>query len=184
MKVMAWSVKFTVKLDDGYLLYPREYYFNPEKLNDSTRLRIRFNILEEQDTNLYARIVYADTILTKSILPYDETILDSVGNAPVKIVNSWFAHGFLNFEFMFAAHLNPSTGKTHMVNLLQCPTEDDRLIFEFRHNDFGDSRDKLYFGTVSFPIQKLTEGYEKPIKMIVKYNDSANTTRSIELTYK
>ena len=28
--------KFTVKLDDGYLLYPREYYFNPEKLNDST----------------------------------------------------------------------------------------------------------------------------------------------------
>ena len=23
--------KFTVKLDDGYLLYPREYYFNPEK---------------------------------------------------------------------------------------------------------------------------------------------------------
>ena len=79
--------KFTVKLDDGYLLYPREYYFNPEKLNDSTRLRIRFNILEEQDTNLYARIVYADTILTKSILPYDETILDSVGNAPVKIVN-------------------------------------------------------------------------------------------------
>ena len=51
--------KFTVKLDDGYLLYPREYYFNPEKLNDSTRLRIRFNILEEQDTNLYARIVYA-----------------------------------------------------------------------------------------------------------------------------
>ena len=67
--------KFTVKLDDGYLLYPREYYFNPEKLNDSTRLRIRFNILEEQDTNLYARIVYADTILTKSILPYDETIL-------------------------------------------------------------------------------------------------------------
>ena len=39
--------KFTVKLDDGYLLYPREYYFNPEKLNDSTRLRIRFNILEE-----------------------------------------------------------------------------------------------------------------------------------------
>ncbi len=85
---------------------------------------------------------------------------------------------------MFAAHLNPSTGKTHMVNLLQCPTEDDRLIFEFRHNDFGDSRDKLYFGTVSFPIQKLTEGYEKPIKMIVKYNDSANTTRSIELTYK
>ena len=176
--------KFTVKLDDGYLLYPREYYFNPEKLNDSTRLRIRFNILEEQDTNLYARIVYADTILTKSILPYDETILDSVGNAPVKIVNSWFAHGFLNFEFMFAAHLNPSTGKTHMVNLLQCPTEDDRLIFEFRHNDFGDSRDKLYFGTVSFPIQKLTEGYEKPIKMIVKYNDSANTPRSIELTYK
>ena len=31
--------KFTVKLDDGYLLYPREYYYNPEKLNDSTRLR-------------------------------------------------------------------------------------------------------------------------------------------------
>ena len=78
-------------------MHDDRYYFNPEKLNDSTRLRIRFNILEEQDTNLYARIVYADTILTKSILPYDESILDSVGNAPVKIVNSWFSHGFLFF---------------------------------------------------------------------------------------
>ena len=26
--------KFTVKLDDGYLLYPREYYFNPEKYSE------------------------------------------------------------------------------------------------------------------------------------------------------
>lgn len=175
--------KFTVTLDDGYLLYPQEYYFSPDKFSDSTRIRVRFNILEEKDTNVYARIVYADTMLTKSILPYEESILDSVGNDPIKISKAWFAHGFLNFEFMFAARLHPNSASAHMVNLLQCPSEDEKLIFEFHHNDFNDSRDQLYLGAVSFPIREITEGLKKPVKMIIKFNDSANTTRSIELTY-
>lgn len=176
--------KFTVTLDDGYLLYPQEYFFNSERLNDSTRLWLRFNILEEQDSSLYARIVNVDTILTKSILPYEESILDSVGNDPVKISKAWFAHDFLNFEFMFAAGLQANSGKPHMINLLQCPNEEEKLVFEFRHNDFDDSRDRVYMGAVSFPIKKIIENLEKPVHFIIKYNDSANTSHSIELTYK
>lgn len=173
----------TILLDDGNLLYPREAYFNPDKIKDSTRLYVNFNILKERDSSYEVRITYADTILTKSILPYSEAILDSVGNAPIKITKSWFAHGFLNFEFMFAGRTNLNAYFPHMVNLLQYPTENNTLKFEFRHNDFGDYRDKIYIGVVSFPIQGIVEGLEKPVGMEIKFHDSENTTRSIEMTY-
>lgn len=176
--------KFSVILDDGYQVYPLESSIPPSRLNDSTRLYLQFNILEENDSTASVRITYADTILTKSILPYDETISDSVGQAPVKINKAWFAHGFLNFEFMFAGRINVNQGHAHMVNLLQCPATDNQLNFEFRHNDFGDYREKIYMGIVSFPIQELIAELERPIKMNIKFNDSENTTRSITLTYK
>lgn len=175
---------FSVTLDDGNLIYPRESFLHPSRVNDSTRLYMHFNIMEETDSCAYVRITYADTILTKNIIPYQESILDSVGNDPVKITNAWFAHGFLNFEFMFAGRAHLNENHTHMVNLLQCPSEGNKLVFEFRHNDFEDYRDKVYIGVVSFHIKKLIENAEKPVNMIIKFNDSAISSRSIELTYR
>lgn len=175
---------FSVILDDGNLIYPREYSVNPSTLNDSTRLYMQFNIMEESDSCAYVRITYADTILTKYILPYKESILDSVGKDPVKITRSWFAHGFLNFEFMFSGRAYPNGNHAHMVNLLQCASEGNKLFFEFRHNAFNDYQEKVFIGVVSFPIAKLVEPLEKPVKMEVKFHDSRNTSRSIELVYR
>ena len=176
--------KFSVTLDDGMLLYPREYWVNPSELHDSTRLYMQFNVIEEKDSCAYVRLTYVDTILTKDVIPYEESILDSLGNDPIKITNHWFAHGFLNFEFMFAGRVNLGKTHAHMVNLLQCPAEGEKLVFEFRHNDFDDNRDKVYIGVVSFPIEKVVEGLKKPIKMEVRFKDSENSTRSIDLIYK
>lgn len=176
--------KFSVTLDDGNLIYPRESYINPARLNDSTRLYMQFNIMEENDSCAYVRLTYADTILTKSILPYNESILDSVGNDPVKINKAWFAHGFLNFEFVFVGRANLNANHAHMVSLLQCPNDGNKLIFEFRHNDFDDYRDKVYIGVVSFRINEAIKDLQKPVQMVIKYNDSATSSRSIELTYQ
>ena len=93
---------FSITLDDGHLIYPRESFIDPSRLNDSTRLYMQFNIVEVKDSCAYVRLTYADTILTKSILPYSETILDSVGKAPVKITQAWLAHNFLNFSSIFS----------------------------------------------------------------------------------
>lgn len=175
---------FSVTLDDGNLIYPRETCINPSRLHDSTRLWMVFNILEESEQRTDIRLISADTILTKNVLPYAESILDSVGNDPIKINTAWFAHGFLNFEFVFAARNHPTSQSAHMVNLLQRPSENGKLIFEFRHNDFNDYRDQVYMGVVSFRMQEVIEDLEKPIKMEIRFNDSANTSRSIDLTYK
>lgn len=171
-------------LDDGTELQARESYVNLKNLSDSTRLYLHFNLLEEKENCDYVRITYADTLLTKSILPYDESILDSIGNDPIKITKAWFAHDFLNFEFIYAGRYNITRQYAHMVNLLQCSTEDGTLAFEFRHNDFDDYRDRIYMGVVSFPIKDIVADLERPVKMNVKFNDSQNTTRTIELTYK
>lgn len=176
--------QFSVILDDGNLLYPRESFVNISSLKDSSRLYMQFNIMEEADSCAYVRLTYADQILTKPILAYDESILDSLGNAPIKITRSWFAHGFLNFEFMFSGRANLDANHSHMVNLLQCPSENNKLVFEFRHNDFDDSKDKVYIGVVSFSLPKAIEDMKKPVEMIIRFQDSATSTRSITLTYE
>lgn len=176
--------KFSVTLDDGSLIYPRESFISPSQLKDSTRLYMHFNILEENDSCAFVRLTYADSILVKSILPYQESAMDSVGNDPVKITHAWFAHGFLNFEFMFAGRAHLDANRAHMVNLVQYPSENNKLVFEFCHNDFDDYRDKVYIGVVSFRINQTIEDLPKPVEMVVKFNDSANTNRSINLTYK
>ncbi|MEG2791455.1 MAG: NigD-like C-terminal domain-containing protein, partial [Odoribacter sp.] len=174
---------YSITLDDGNLLYPQASYLHPSKLRDSMRLYVLFNILKETDSCAFVQIRNADSILTKPILPYSPSLSDSVGNDPVKITKHWFAHGFLNFEFIFAGryNLHQTTGHAHLINLLQCPSKDNQLMFEFRHNDFGDCRDKIYLGVVSFPIQKLLAHLPKPVKLQVKYTDSAHTSHSIDL---
>ncbi len=178
------SGQYTITLDDGNLLYPRVSCINPAKLRDSMRMFIRFNIQSETDSCTYIRIAYADTIQTKSILPYNESNSELAGKDPVKITKAWFAHGFLNFEFMFAGQYPANSGLPHSVNLLQFPSENNKLVFEFRHNDFNNRREQLYMEVVSFPVQEILTNMKRPITIIVKYSDSANTERYLEITYK
>ncbi len=174
---------FTVLLDDGLLIYPRESCVAPSRLRDSSRIYLQFNILEENDSSAFARITYADTILTKSILPYNESILDSIGQDPVKINRAWIAHDFINIEFLFAGRTNLASQHAHMVNLLLCSSSGNKLNFEFRHNDFDDEREKIYLGIASFPLEEVTAPLGKPVTISIKYHDSENTSRTIELTY-
>lgn len=176
--------KYSITLDDGNLLYPRDSYLNPGSIKDSMRMFLRFNIQEETDSCAFIRIVYADSILTKSILPYNDSNLQITGKDPVKITKAWFAHGFLNFEFMYAGQYPANSGHAHSINLLQLPSENGKVIFEFRHNDFDNRRDQLYMDVVSFPVQKILGDLKKPVNVMVKFSDSANTERTLEITYR
>lgn len=173
-----------ILLDDGTRLQVRESAVNLKVLDDSTRIYLHFSIWRETDTCDEVRVTYCDPILTKSVLPYDESVSDSLGHDPVKITKAWFAHGFLNFEFVYAGRYHIGREHAHMVNLLQCQPEDGVLAFEFRHNDFGDNRDRIYMGVVSFPMKEVVSGLAKPVKMKVRFNDFQDITHSIDLSYE
>ena len=172
-------------MDDGYTLHPKEAPFPSSELSDSMRLNLEYSILEVQDSSVDVKILRAMEILTKPVIAYDTTLLDSIGNDPIKISDSgyWIAHGFLNFEFVYAGGY-PVVSVKHMINLLQHTDHNDGLLFEFRHNAFKDRREQLYTGVVSFPISSLLEDLPKPVKIKVKYHDTNTSDRTIEFNYQ
>lgn len=174
---------YQIKMDDGYVLHPKEAPFPSSDLTDSMRLSLEYSIIEIQDSSVDVKILRAMEILTKPVIAYDTTTLDSIGNDPIKISGYWIAHGFLNFEFVYAGGY-PVVNVKHMVNLLQHTDNTEGLLFEFRHNAFGDKREQLYSGVVSFPIDHLLDNMPKPVKIKVKYHDSNNSNRTIEFNYQ
>lgn len=172
---------FRIKLDNGKILNPKESFIPGSILHDSMRLIVNFTILEELDSAYNVRINDADTILTKSILPYDASQSDSIGNDPVKVADVWIANGFINFDFLYSGG-HPYPSEKHMINLLNHPVTDGKLPLEFRHNAFNDQRNTVYRGVVSFPINRLIKGMEKPVKIQIQYKESTNTTKTIDLT--
>ena len=174
---------YQIKMDDGYVLHPKEAPFPSSELTDSMRLSLEYSIIEIQDSSVDVKILRAMEILTKPVIAYDTTTLDSIGNDPIKISGYWIAYGFLNFEFVYAGGY-PVVNVKHMVNLLQHTDNTEGLLFEFRHNAFGDKREQLYSGVVSFPIDHLLDNMPKPVKIKVKYHDSNNSNRTIEFNYQ
>lgn len=174
---------YQIKMDDGFTLHPKEAPFPSSELNDSMRLSLDYSIIDMQDSSVDVKIHRAIEILTKPVLAYETSILDSIGNDPIKISGYWIAHGFLNFEFIYSGGY-PVVSVKHMVNLLHHTDNSDGLLFEFRHNAFGDKREQLYSGVVSFPISNLTDNMSKPLKIKIKYRDSNNSNRTIEFNYQ
>lgn len=174
---------YQIKMDDGFTLHPKEAPFPSSELNDSMRLSLDYSIIDMQDSSVDVKIHRAIEILTKPVIAYETSILDSIGNDPIKISGYWIAHGFLNFEFIYSGGY-PVVSVKHMVNLLHHTDNSDGLLFEFRHNAFGDKREQLYSGVVSFPISNLTDNMSKPLKIKIKYRDSNNSNRTIEFNYR
>lgn len=170
--------QYSIILDDGQTIIPREDFSQLKLFRDSTRVQSIFTILEEHPSYSEVNLITLDTILTKDILPYLPNTLDSIGQAPVMLTNAWLAHGFLNFEFAFVGNT-----KRHMVNLLQRTAKDGQLEFEFRHNDFNDERTKTMLGVVSFRLHPILSKLQKNTKIIIRYNDTDSTTETIELIY-
>lgn len=174
---------YQIKMDDGFILHPKEAPFPSSELNDSMRLSLDYSIIDMQDSSVDVKIHRAIEILTKPVIAYETSILDSIGNDPIKISGYWIAHGFLNFEFIYSGGY-PVVSVKHMVNLLHHTDNSDGLLFEFRHNAFGDKREQLYPGVVSFPISNLLDNTSQPLKIKIKYRDSNNSNRTIEFNYR
>lgn len=170
---------FSIILDNGVRLHPSEGITTLNNLQDSTRVRSTFSILKENENYSYVNLMALDTILTLPVIPYDNNILNNMGNAPISITNAWIAYGFLNFEFLFV-----DNQKQHKFSLMQYPSTKDKLIFELRHNDYNDEAYQTNMQVISFRLQSILKEAEKPAKIIIKYNRTDNMSDDIELTYR
>lgn len=174
---------YQIKMDDGKVLHPQEAPFPSSELTDSMRLSLAYSIIKEQGSDLDVKIYRAMEILTKPVITYDTAVLDSIGNDPIKISGYWMAHGFLNFEFVYAGGY-PVVNVKHMINLLQHTDNKEMLSLEFRHNAFGDKKEQLYPGVVSFPIGHILDTMQQPVKVSIKYQDTNNSNQTREFYYQ
>ena len=170
---------FSIILDNGVRLHPSEGITTLNSLQDSTRVRSTFSILKENESYSYVNLMALDTILTLPVIPYDNNILNNMGDAPISIYKTWIAYGFLNFEFLFV-----DNQKQHKFSLMQYPSTKDKLIFELRHNDYNDEAYQTNMQVISFRLQSILKEAEKPAKIIIKYNRTDNMSDDIELTYR
>ena len=170
---------FSIILDNGVRLHPSEGITTLNSLQDSTRVRSTFSILKENENYSYVNLMSLDTILKLTVIPYDNNILNNMGDAPISITNAWIAYGFLNFEFLFV-----DNQKQHKFSLMQYPSTKDKLIFELLHNDYNDEAYQTNMQVISFRLQSILKEAEKPAKIIIKYNRTDNMSDDIELTYR
>lgn len=174
--------QYLITLDDGTIVSPKNVY----RLQDSLRLIMDFSILSDGDTAQHIKynieINALQEVPIEPILAYDQAMLDTLGNNPVEIRNGecWIANGFLTIEF-FCVGL-PNT--QHKVHMMQLPSEDGKIILEFRHDGFDEPKYELRKGYVSFPIRQLLENQAKPVTIEVMYQDSDHRTKTITLNYK
>lgn len=170
---------FSIILDNGVRLHPSEGITTLNSLQDSTRVRSTFSILKENESYSYVNLMALDTILTLPVIPYDNNILNNMGDAPISIYKTWIAYGFLNFEFLFV-----DNQKQHKFSLMQYPSTKDKLIFELRHNDYNDEAYQTNMQVISFRLQSILKEVKDSVKIIIRYNPADNISDEIWLTYR
>ncbi|MCR9011605.1 NigD1/NigD2 family lipoprotein [Gabonibacter chumensis] len=175
---------YTVKLDNGSVIYPSYSDVPTKNLQDSTRLLVDYTILQDATPgskfDYYVRINGIEQILTKNILPYSEEILDSLGNDPVIVNDYWIAQDFLTIEFFFAGGL-----VQHMINLTrhQGLTEDGKVLLEFHHNANNDPDRYKLNSAVAFPLNKIFNETDDSVQLRVRYK-GFDREEHFDITYR
>ena len=170
---------FSIILDNFVSIHPSVGFTTLNSLQDSTRVRSTFSILKENENYSYVNLMALDTILTLPVIPYDNNILNNMGDAPISITNAWIAYGFLNFEFLFV-----DNQKQHKFSLMQYPSTKDKLIFELLHNDYNDEAYQTNMQVISFRLQSILKEVKDSVKIIIRYNPADNISDEIWLTYR
>ncbi len=166
---------FYIHTDDGFNFVQENDELSTSDLMDGMRLLFYYEI-EEEATNselfdYYIDIKSYEEILTKPIFNFTEEtteeIIDSIGNTPIHIVDTWLTDDFLNIQFEYYGN-----NLMHYVNLVfdstNPETENGEILLELKHNDNDDEWTYVNWGIVSFDISKLQNEEEESIKIYVR----------------
>ncbi len=180
---------FTVKLDDGSVLYPAVLNIPGSKLDDGGRILVNYTILSDKMITdalkeYYVKINSIRRILKKGILDITPAIEDSIGNDPLVVEDIWVSKNqLLNMEIRYLGSY-----KIHFINLVKEPgslTADDQPIqLELRHNDNGDDRFYPMAAVVSFEMAAIKIQGLDSVRFEVKSVDYNNKPHIFKGVYR
>ncbi|MCW3788148.1 NigD1/NigD2 family lipoprotein [Plebeiibacterium sediminum] len=173
--VVLTDNSFYIVTDDGLNFGQEEDEVSASNFEDGMRLLFYYEVEgEATDSELldyYIELKDYDEILTKPIFNFTETtneeVIDSIGDDPIHIVDTWFTGDYLNVEFKYYGN-----NLLHYVNLVHDSsnpeTENGEILLELKHNDNGDAWNYISWGVASFDISELQQEGEESVDIFVR----------------
>jgi hypothetical protein len=185
----AASESFTIKMDDGEVLYPKTNLGLVKDVFDNERVLVNFTILgnksnPDHNEYYYVQINSLRKILCKGIFDITPAKEDSIGNDPIYVEDKWIKNNMLNFELKYWGGY-----KTHFINLVKQPgainTANGPVILELRHNANDDSEEFPLSAFVSFDLSalKVAGKNSTPFKITAKGFDGKDFEYTGEYKY-
>ena len=164
------------QLDEDTVVYPVNIQVEETGVREHRAL-INYREAREKEANSASSkgpmifVNWMKSILTKA--PAEnlgpEENIEEYGNDPVDLVDDWVTlveDGYLNLRFRTMWGYG---GKTHKVNLVYTPTEDNPYCVTFYHDAMGDTSDYQSDGIVAFSLDSLPDTNGQTVDLLVKW---------------
>ena len=181
--ILGNTGNYSVRLDDGTILYPDAKSQNYLTQFASDRILVNYSIqsskVENGKTNYNVKINAVDKLLKKGVVLLTKQNADSLGKDPINAQNFWFGNNFLNINFSFL-----QDQKIHMINLAVDSIQTDPQVVSLllRHNALNDGPLWERSGFVSFDLTSLLNGKDS-VKIKVSYKDYLGAAHDFKGTY-
>ncbi len=184
---------YYIVTDDGVKFGPKDNSIDISEFENGMRLLFYYELEgEATDSELldyYIELKSYDEILTKPIFNITEETteeeIDSIGDTPIHIVDTWFTDDYLNVQFEYYGN-----NLTHYVNLVydnENPTTDNgEILLEVKHNDNGDNWRYVRWGIASFDISQLKNLEQNSVDIYLRswgYNDQYEYNKVLTYEY-
>jgi hypothetical protein len=123
----------------------------------------------------------ARLIKVNPVIYINDVDRDTIGNANVGVSVAWVGRDYLNVDLYYYR-----TSKTHYFSLVYDPLNQNvsgATVLELRHKDYDDVQNNLTKGLISYDLRTLDISGTAPYKIVLKYKDFNNETKSVELSY-
>ena len=180
-----------IMLDENTMAYPVNFSGNDLGTKEKRALiTYRDPKGKEKDANPASSaspqifITWIQTILTKQLAENlgEEQNAESYGQDPVDILDDWTTlaeDGYMNISFRtWWGGL-----KTHVVNMVYTPEEDNPYCVTFYHDAMGDTVDYSADGLVAFSLDDLPDTQGQTVDLLVKWM-SFNGPREATFKYR
>ncbi len=153
------------------------------ELEKGQRVYAQIGIENDNGTEKLVNVYYITKILTKAPIYFSEMTAaeqEEVGNTPIDVVDAWFSCGkYLNIKF---AVLRNDSDTSHFINLKvdEENSTAERVVVEFRHNDYNETRLYRAYGLVSFDISKLVPAGQDSVMIEIHWTDYNDTPTSVD----
>lgn len=160
---------YYIKLDNGKKLWPATSVTGSPTAY--TRAQVNYTILSDTEGSYdhYVKVNYLSSVLTKSIIPFNEENNETLGDDKIKILELWEGDDYLNIHFGVNVG---GGGVLHSINMVDLGKDADGVInLEFRHNANGDVANYGAKGLVAFDLRPYKEtATETTIKFRITLN--------------